>query len=131
MKSGQCCSTRGATEFSIDQAQQKDLARVAASLGAELYVVDDGWFGNRRSSMAGLGDWQVGVDRFPGGLHPLIERVHGLGMDFGLWVEPEMVNPDSDLYRQHPDWVLHQPRRASTLMRDQLVLNFARPDVAL
>ena len=119
-----------ATGFAIDEAQQKDLASVAASLGAELYVVDDGWFGNRKSSMAGLGDWQVSVDRFPSGLHPLSEHVRGLGMDFGLWVEPEMVNPDSDLYRQHPDWVLHQPRRESTLMRNQLVLNFARPDVA-
>jgi alpha-galactosidase len=119
-----------ATGFSIDEAQQKDLASAAASLGAELFVVDDGWFGERRSDAAGLGDWQVSADLFPHGLHPLIEHVHRLGMDFGLWVEPEMVNPDSDLYRQHPDWALHQPRRAGTLIRNQLVLNFARPDVA-
>lgn len=93
-------------------------------------MVDDGWFGGRTSDRAGLGDWWPNRDRFPKGLAPLIEQVHRLGMRFGLWVEPEMVNPGSDLYRAHPDWVLHQPHRRRTEIRNQLVLNFARPDVA-
>jgi alpha-galactosidase len=96
----------------------------------ELFVMDDGWFGARASDHAGLGDWTPNPDRFPGGLTPLIDEVHRLGMRFGLWVEPEMVNPDSDLYRAHPDWVLHSPHRTRTELRNQLVLNFARPDVA-
>jgi alpha-galactosidase len=119
-----------ATGFDVDEAGQIRLAQAATALGAELFVMDDGWFGARTSDAAGLGDWYVNPDRFPNGLHRLIKEVRGLGMDFGLWVEPEMVNPDSELYRAHPDWVLHQPHRRRTLMRNQLVLNFARPDVA-
>ncbi|GAA4804230.1 alpha-galactosidase [Streptomyces ziwulingensis] len=119
-----------ATGFDVDEAGQKALAERAAALGVELYVVDDGWFGSRRSDRAGLGDWTPSRDRFPRGLGPLAETVHGLGMRFGLWVEPEMVNPDSDLYRAHPDWVLHTPGRARSELRNQLVLNFARDDVA-
>jgi len=119
-----------ATGFAINEQQQMKLAALAASLGTELFVVDDGWFGERNSDAAGLGDWWVSRDRFPDGLHPLIEEVRRLGMGFGLWVEPEMVNPDSRLYRMHPDWVLHYPHRRRSLMRNQLVLNFARPDVA-
>ncbi|WP_392674896.1 alpha-galactosidase [Streptomyces sp. LN785] len=119
-----------ATGFDVDEAGQKALAARAAALGAELYVMDDGWFGARRSAEAGLGDWTPDPDRFPGGLSPLVEEVHRLGMRFGLWVEPEMVNPDSDLYREHPDWVLHFPDRTRTELRSQLVLNFARRDVA-
>ncbi|MFE7122705.1 alpha-galactosidase [Streptomyces sp. NPDC057617] len=119
-----------ATGFDVDEAGQKALAARAAALGVELYVMDDGWFGARRSERAGLGDWTPSPDRFPGGLKPLVEEVHRLGMRFGLWVEPEMVNPDSDLYREHPDWVLHFPHRTRTELRSQLVLNFARRDVA-
>jgi alpha-galactosidase len=119
-----------ATGFAITEANQKELAEVAADLGVELFVVDDGWFGARRCDHAGLGDWHPSPDPFPDGLTPLIDHVHKLGMRFGLWVEPEMVNPDSDLYRAHPDWVLHQPNRRRTRLRNQLVLNFARPDVA-
>jgi alpha-galactosidase len=118
-----------ATGFAVNEQQQIELAARAASLGAELFVVDDGWFGGRDNDAAGLGDWWVSRDRFPDGLHPLIKEVRRLGMRFGLWVEPEMVNPDSRLYRTHPDWVLHHPRRRRTLLRNQLVLNFARPDV--
>lgn len=118
-----------ATGFAVNEQQQIELAARAASLGAELFVVDDGWFGERDNDAAGLGDWWVSRDRFPDGLHPLIKEVRRLGMRFGLWVEPEMVNPDSRLYRTHPDWVLHHPRRRRTLLRNQLVLNFARPDV--
>lgn len=116
--------------FDIDEGNQRKLAGYAAQLGAELYVVDDGWFGRRTSDRAGLGDWWPNPDRFPHGLGPLIAEVHRLGMRFGLWVEPEMVNPDSDLYQKRPDWVLHQPHRHRTELRQQLVLNFARPDVA-
>ena len=116
-----------AAGFDVDEPGQR--AR-AAALGVELYVLDDGWFGARRSDRAGLGDWTPAADRFPRGLAPLADEVHGLGMRFGLWVEPEMVNPDSDLYREHPDWVLHIPGRARTELRHQLVLNLARDDVA-
>ncbi|MEU1369115.1 alpha-galactosidase [Streptomyces sp. NPDC005803] len=119
-----------ATGFDVDAAGQKALAARAAKLGVELYVMDDGWFGGRRSERAGLGDWTASRDRFPEGLSPLVAEVHRLGMRFGLWVEPEMVNPDSDLYREHPDWVLHFPHRTRTELRSQLVLNFARRDVA-
>jgi alpha-galactosidase len=119
-----------ATGFDVDEAGQRSLAARAAELGVELFVMDDGWFGGRRGDHAGLGDWTATPDRFPGGLGPLVEEVHRLGMRFGLWVEPEMVNPDSDLYRAHPDWVLHYPHRTRTRLRNQLVLNLARRDVA-
>jgi alpha-galactosidase len=116
--------------FDVDEAGQREMARLAADLGVELYVVDDGWFSTRVDDRSGLGDWWPNPHRFPGGLGPLIAAVHELGMRFGLWVEPEMVNPDSELYRRHPDWVLHMPHRRRTEIRHQLVLNFARPDVA-
>jgi alpha-galactosidase len=119
-----------ATEFKVNDAGQQRLAEKAAALGVERFVVDDGWFGARNSDHAGLGDWVVNRDKFPNGLRPLIDKVHGLGMSFGLWVEPEMVNPDSDLYRQHPDWVLHFDGRQRSLARNQLVLNLAREDVS-
>ncbi|MFG2882565.1 alpha-galactosidase [Streptomyces sp. NPDC048297] len=119
-----------ATGFDVDEAGQMALAARAAKLGVELYVVDDGWFRGRRDDTAGLGDWTPDSGRFPRGLRPLAEEVHRLGMRFGLWVEPEMVNPDSDLYRAHPDWVVHLPHRTRTELRNQLVLDFARDDVA-
>ncbi|MBX6355352.1 MAG: alpha-galactosidase [Micromonosporaceae bacterium] len=118
-----------ATGFDVNEENQIRLARIAAELGAELFVMDDGWFGARKDDRAGLGDWTPNPDRFPRGLGPLIAEVRRLGMSFGLWVEPEMVNPDSNLYRAHPDWVLHYPNRERTTIRNQLVLNFARPDV--
>jgi alpha-galactosidase len=118
-----------ATTFDISEEQQQALGRRAAAMGVELFVVDDGWFGARTSDRAGLGDWTPNPDRFPAGLKPLADHVHGLGMRFGIWVEPEMVNPDSDLYRTHPDWVQFQPGRTRTEYRNQLVLNLARPDV--
>jgi alpha-galactosidase len=118
-----------ATEFKVDEAGQKTLAEKAASIGVERFVVDDGWFGQRSTDRAGLGDWYVNPEKFTHGLKPLIDKVHTLGMDFGLWVEPEMVNPDSDLYRKHPDWVLNFTDRPRTEGRNQLVLNLARPDV--
>jgi alpha-galactosidase len=118
------------TGFDVNERNQMDLAKVAASIGVELFVMDDGWFGARTGDTSGLGDWTPNPQRFPDGLRPLANTVHGLGMKFGLWVEPEMVNPDSDLYRAHPDWVLHSAGRRRTTSRNQLVLNFARPDVA-
>jgi alpha-galactosidase len=107
------------------------LADVAARLGVERFVLDDGWFGNRRNDTAGLGDWYVAADVWPDGLNPLIGHVRKLGMEFGLWVEPEMVNPDSDLFRAHPDWVLSgsgQPGRLPQPWRHQQVLDLANPD---
>ncbi len=118
-----------ATEFNVDEAGQMALAEKAASIGVDRFVMDDGWFGQRKTDHAGLGDWYVNSDKFPHGLKPLIDKVHTLGMDFGLWVEPEMVNPDSDLYRKHRDWVLNFPGRPRSESRNQLVLNLARPDV--
>jgi len=118
-----------ATEFNVNEAGQIALAEKAAALGVDRFVMDDGWFGQRKNDHAGLGDWYVNQEKFPHGLKPLIDRVHALGMDFGLWVEPEMVNPDSDLYRKHPDWVLNFPRRPRNEERNQLVLNLAREDV--
>jgi alpha-galactosidase len=119
-----------ATEFDVSLEGQRLLADRAAKLGAELFVMDDGWFGARTHDAAGLGDWTPNPQRFPGGLAPLIDHVHGLGMAFGLWIEPEMTNPDSDLYRAHPDWVVHAPRRPRTEIRNQLVLDLSRDEVA-
>ena len=118
-----------ATEFNVDEAGQEKLAEEAAGIGVERFVMDDGWFGERNSDHAGLGDWYPNPSKFPHGLKPLIDKVHSLGMDFGLWVEPEMVNPDSQLYREHPDWVLSFAGRPRTEERNKLVLNLARPDV--
>ena len=119
-----------ATGFAVSQDGQARLAELAAGLGAECFVVDDGWFAGRDSDRAALGDWTPDRSKFPDGLTPLIKRVNDLGMRFGLWVEPEMTNPDSDLYRAHPDWVYHFANRTRTQHRNQLVLNLARPDVA-
>ncbi|MCL4246884.1 MAG: alpha-galactosidase [Anaerolineae bacterium] len=118
-----------ATLFDVSEAGQAQLAEVAASLGVELFVVDDGWFKSRLWDNAGLGDWTPDPVKFPHGLTPLIEGVKALGMEFGIWIEPEMVNPDSDLYRAHPDWVINFPTRARTTARSQLILNLARTDV--
>ena len=119
-----------ATGFNVTETGQMQLADRAAKIGVERFVMDDGWFGQRKNDHAGLGDWYVNQQKFPHGLKPLIDHVHSLGMSFGLWVEPEMVNPDSDLYRAHPDWAMHFPERERTEARNQLVLNLARPEVA-
>jgi alpha-galactosidase len=118
-----------ATGFHVDEAGQEVLAEKAASIGVERFVLDDGWFGERADDHGGLGDWYVNPVKFPHGLKPLIDKVHSLGMDFGLWIEPEMVNPDSDLYRKHPEWVLNFTGRPRSEGRNQLMLNLARPDV--
>ncbi|GAA3754172.1 alpha-galactosidase [Terriglobus aquaticus] len=118
-----------ATEMTFTDQMQIALADKAAKLGVERFVVDDGWFGQRNDDHRGLGDWTVNPQKFPHGLKPLIDHVHSLGMDFGIWVEPEMVNPNSDLYRAHPEWAMQFPDRQHTEARNQLVLNLARPDV--
>jgi alpha-galactosidase len=118
-----------ATHFDISEASQRKLTDRAAALGVELFVVDDGWFGERRDARAGLGDWTPAPEVFPNGLRPLAEYVNGLGMQFGIWVEPEMVNPDSDLYRAHPEWAQHYPGRRRTQWRNQLLLNLGLPEV--
>ncbi|MCC6805479.1 MAG: alpha-galactosidase [Anaerolineae bacterium] len=117
------------TEFDVNYENQAKAAEIAARLGVEMFVMDDGWFGQRNHDRAGLGDWHVNLTKFPNGLKPLIDRVNELGMGFGIWVEPEMVNPDSDLYRAHPDWIYHFPNRPRSLSRNQSVLNVSRPDV--
>ncbi|GCE16198.1 alpha-galactosidase [Tengunoibacter tsumagoiensis] len=118
-----------ATLFDVNEEGQIALAERAAKMGVELFVMDDGWFPARITDNAGLGDWRVDPVKFPNGLLPLVERVKALGMQFGIWVEPEMVNPDSDLYRAHPDWVYHFPLRPRNESRQQLVLNVGRADV--
>ncbi len=118
-----------AVYFDHDLDTLRGLADIAASCGVERFVVDDGWFHSRRSDDAGLGDWWVDTTVWPNGLTPLIDHVRGLGMQFGIWVEPEMVNPDSDLYRAHPDWTLVDERYPVVLGRNQLVLDLGRAEV--
>jgi alpha-galactosidase len=118
-----------ATEFKVNEQGQRDLAAKAAKLGVEMFVMDDGWFGARNNDRAGLGDWFVNPEKFPQGLKGLVDYVNSLGMDFGLWVEPEMVNANSDLYRKHPDWVINFAGRPRSELRNQMILNLAREDV--
>lgn len=118
-----------ATEFNVNVLHQTQLAKRAANMGCELFVMDDGWFGARNHDRAGLGDWYVNRVKFPKGIDQLIKNVNKLGMDFGLWFEPEMVNPDSDLYRNHPDWAYHYDTREAHTLRHQLVLNMTKPEV--
>lgn len=120
-------NTWEAVYFDHDTDRLRALATTAATLGVERFVLDDGWFGSRRDDTSGLGDWVVSAEVYPDGLAPLIDHVTGLGMQFGIWVEPEMVNPDSDLYRAHPEWALVDDRYEPVLARQQLVLDLARP----
>jgi alpha-galactosidase len=123
-------NTWEAVYFGHDIDKLKDLATRAAALGVERFVLDDGWFGARRHDRAGLGDWTVSDTVYPDGLGPLIEHVNGLGMEMGIWFEPEMVNPDSDLYRAHPDWALQIEGVEQVPFRHQFVLDISRPEVA-
>ena len=120
-------NTWEAVYFDHDLDRLRQLADAAAAVGVERFVLDDGWFGGRRNDRAGLGDWVVSADAHPQGLAPIIDHVRGLGMDFGIWVEPEMVNPDSDVFRAHPDWALATPGYEPVLGRHQLVLDLAHP----
>jgi alpha-galactosidase len=118
-----------ATDMNVSVEGQKALADKAAAIGVERFVMDDGWFSTRKTDHAGLGDWYPDPAKFPNGLKPLIDYVQSKGMDFGLWVEPEMVNEDSDLYRKHSDWIVHFDGRPRTQGRNQFVLNMALPEV--
>lgn len=121
-------NTWEAVYFDHDLARLKLLADRAAEVGAERFVLDDGWFRGRRSDEAGLGDWSVDADVWPAGLHPLIDHVRARGLDFGLWVEPEMINLDSDLARNHPDWILKGRSRLPGEWRFQQVLDLQNKD---
>ncbi|MFC0215196.1 alpha-galactosidase [Paenibacillus chartarius] len=118
-----------ATYFDFTADKIESIARAGKELGIELFVLDDGWFGKRDSDNSSLGDWFVDKKKLPNGLEELVERVRSLEMQFGLWFEPEMVSPDSELYRAHPDWCLHVPDRRRTEGRNQLILDFSRADV--
>ncbi|MYV50151.1 alpha-galactosidase [Streptomyces sp. SID2888] len=118
-----------ATGFDVDAAGQLELARTAAELGAELFVVDDGWFTGRPDDRGGLGDWDPDPAEFPGGFDRFVEDVRALGLDFGLWVEPEGISPRSGLYAEHPEWVYRIDGRPATLVRNQLLLDLGREDV--
>ncbi|MFP5336247.1 MAG: alpha-galactosidase [Actinomycetes bacterium] len=122
-------NTWEAVYFDHDLDRLTALAGVAARVGVERFVLDDGWFRGRRHDRAGLGDWDVDPDVWPDGLHPLVDHVRGLGMQVGLWVEPEMVNLDSDLAREHPHWLLAAPDRLPRTWRHQHVLDLGRPEV--
>lgn len=118
-----------ATYFDFNADKIEAIAKAGSELGIELFVLDDGWFGRRDKDNCSLGDWFEDRRKLPGGLEDLARRVEATGLQFGLWVEPEMVSPDSDLYRSHPDWCLHVPNRRRTEARDQLVLDMSREDV--
>ena len=118
-----------ATYFDFTEDTLIDIARTAQGVGAELFVLDDGWFGARRGERAGLGDWTPNTDLLPDGIAGLSKKVTDLGIDFGLWVEPEMVNEDSNLFRTHPDWVIQTPNRRRSVGRFQLVLDYSRAEV--
>lgn len=118
-----------ATYFDFDEPKLLKLAADAKALGVEMLVLDDGWFGKRNDDNSGLGDWFVNTAKLPGGIAGLGEKLHGMGLKFGLWFEPEMVSPDSDLMRAHPDWSLRIPGRAQVTSRAQCVLDMGRADV--
>ncbi|MEO1658412.1 MAG: alpha-galactosidase [Pseudomonadota bacterium] len=122
-------NTWEAVYFDHSEEKLMTLADQAASVGAERFVLDDGWFGGRRNDRTGLGDWQVSKEIYPNGLGRLVEHVRGLGMEFGIWFEPEMVNPDSDLFRAHPDWILEASGVEQVPFRQQYTLDLTRRDV--
>ena len=115
--------------FDFDDEKLVEFAKAAKDLGIEMLVMDDGWFGDRHDDFRALGDWQVNEEKLKGGLQSLIKRVNDLGVSFGIWYEPEMINPDSDLYRAHPDWAVCAQGREKSLSRHQCVLDMTRKDV--
>ncbi|MEL6360309.1 MAG: alpha-galactosidase [Pseudomonadota bacterium] len=123
-------NTWEAVYFDHSEDRLLALAEKAAWVGAERFVLDDGWFGARRNDKAGLGDWYVSKEVYPNGLKPLVDRVRALGMEFGIWFEPEMVNPDSDLFRAHPDWILEARGVEQVPFRNQYTLDLTRPEVS-
>lgn len=122
-------NTWEAAYFDLTEEKVVELAQYTRSLGLEMLVVDDGWFEGRTDDRRSLGDWTPDKARFPSGIPALAEKVKDLGLKFGIWVEPEMTNENSQLYREHPDWILHVPGRKSSTGRNQLTLDFSRPEV--
>ncbi|MBM7557731.1 alpha-galactosidase [Halanaerobacter jeridensis] len=118
-----------ATYFDFDEEKILEIAEAGKKLGLELFVLDDGWFGRRNDDSSSLGDWFVNENKLPHGLDTLGQKINDLGLEFGLWFEAEMISPDSDLYRAHPDWCLHVPERDRSTARNQLILDLARPEV--
>ena len=118
-----------AAYMDFDMERLLSLARAAADMGVELFVLDDGWFGQRNDDNSSLGDWKVNEKKLPGGLKALSAKLKEMNLSFGLWIEPEMVNENSDLYRAHSEWVLHTPEREYVRARNQLVLDLTRPEV--
>lgn len=118
-----------ATYFNFNTEKLLSIAREAANTGIEMLVMDDGWFGNRFDDNRALGDWFVNEEKLPGGLKYLVDEVNKLGLKFGIWMEPEMISPDSDLYRAHPDWAIAVPGRTAGLCRNQYVLDLTRGEV--
>ena len=118
-----------ATYFDFDEEKILRLARTAKDVGVELFVLDDGWFGHRDDSRSSLGDWYPNQAKLPDGVAGIARRIEAMGLKFGLWIEPEMVNKDSDLYKAHPDWMLSAPGRSACHGRNQFVLDFSREEV--
>ena len=118
-----------ATYFDFNTDKLLDIAREAKKCGIEMLVMDDGWFGKRNSDNCSLGDWKVNEEKITGGLKHLVNEVNKIGLQFGIWFEPEMISPDSDLYRAHPDWAIQIQGREATQSRNQYVLDFSRPEV--
>lgn len=118
-----------ATYFDFNTEKLLSIAKEASNLGIEMLVMDDGWFGKRSSDNSSLGDWIVNTEKIQGGLKNLVDEVNKLGMEFGIWFEPEMISPDSDLYREHPDWCIHIEGRTPALCREQYVLDLSRKEI--
>lgn len=118
-----------ATYFDFNETKIKEIAREATNLGMELFVLDDGWFGKRDDDNSSLGDWFVNEEKLKGGLNKLATEINEMGLQFGLWFEPEMVSPISELYKKHPDWCIHIPGRNRSEARRQLILDYSREDV--
>lgn len=118
-----------ATYFDFDTDKLLAIAKSAAEHGIEMLVMDDGWFGHRNDDATSLGDWFVNENKIKGGLKHLVDEVNKLGLKFGIWMEPEMISPDSELYRKHPDWAFAVPERTATLSRNQYVLDLSRKEV--
>lgn len=123
------CNNWEATEFDFDENEILNIAKEAAQVGVELFVLDDGWFGKRNNDYTGLGDWVVNIEKIPSGIDGLAKKINELGMRFGIWIEPEMVNKESMLYKEHPDWVLRTPGRRMSQGRNQYILDFSREEV--
>lgn len=117
------------TYFDFNEEKLLGIVEKAKEAGIELFVLDDGWFGKRNDDRCSLGDWYVNTEKLPNGMKGLADKINGMGMDFGLWFEPEMVNPDSDLYRAHPDWAIQIKGRKLSLSRNQLILDLSKPEV--